>query len=393
MKILYYSPHPQLRSDAPTGYGTHMREMIAAWRRMGIEVKTLIAGEQGSPAEAEMQNRGVVPRYSGWKKFIPPLIWESVRDLSLQRFDRMMEAELVEFIADFQPDVVYERVNYLQDSGINAARKMEVKHIAEINAPYPEERVAFSGRSLLTGRARKTERSFLLHSHGISVVSSALKKYLEEKTAEKSTRIAVIPNAVNPKTDDEIPQKAKALRAKYGLDDSLVIGFVGSMFPYHGVDILIKAFAEIHTAHKIRLLIVGDGAILSDLKQLTHTRGISGKVIFTGSRPYREVYALIDCMDICVMPKSNWYGSPVKIFEYGLRNKPVIAPDVVPVRDVMTAEDGILVSANVLDFSEALVLLIKNAALRNRLAGNWHNKVVEKYTWDAAAKNTLDLCT
>ncbi len=392
MKILYYSPHPQLSMHAPTGYGTHMREMIAAWRRMGVDVQTCIAGDSDESPYASQVNppRG---KFDGIKKLTPKFIWQSLRDMSLMRFDKNQQQILEVQIEKYQPDLIYERVAYLQNSGIRAAKKHGVKHVSEINAPYPEERVSFSGKSFFLSAARGVEREILANTTGVSVVSSALKRYLTKILPSAESKILVVPNSVNPIELNFSEDQKADLRKSYGLASDFVIGFVGSMFPYHGVDILIKAFAKLPTEQNARLLIIGDGAILADLKALARSLGIFQRVIFTGSLPHREVYANIELMDICCMPKSNWYGSPVKIFEYGLLRKPVIAPNEVPMHDVMGADDGELVEPDADDFYSALMKLMNDESRRTLVAENWHRKVLEDYTWDAAATKTLTLCT
>lgn len=390
MKILYYSPHPQLSIHAPTGYGTHIREMIAAWRRMDIEVHTCIAGDlnEANYPSGENSRKG---KSATAKKLMPGYIWQSLRDLSLMRFDTALQKTLEAQIEIFKPDIIYERVAYLQNSGIKTAQKYGIKHIAEINAPYPEERIAFSGHSFFLAKARKVEHEILLHSDGISVVSSALKHYLTKILSSAESKILVVPNSVNPTGELSI-EKTEKLKVDYGINNELVVGFVGSMFPYHGVDILIKAFAKLPAEMNVRLLIVGDGAILPDLKALAKSLNVFQKVIFTGSLPHREVYANIEVMDICCMPKSNWYGSPVKIFEYGLMKKPVIAPNEIPMHDVMGADDGEIVNPEVDDFYAAMMKLLANKDRRDLIAANWHKKVMQEYTWDAAAKKTLTVC-
>ncbi|HKL03250.1 MAG TPA: glycosyltransferase family 4 protein [Cryomorphaceae bacterium] len=392
MKILYYSPHPHLQIDAPTGYGTHMREMIKAWRLMGIEVKTLIAGDLLFPEreESSLRQRDTGSK-SFLKKLLPTLIWESLKDLRLMLYDFKLEKELGAMIDSFEPDFIYERVAYIQNSGIKVARKKGIKHIAEINAPYPEERVMFSGKSLFLETARNAEREVLVYSHGVSVVSSALKEHFEKCLPDSSLKIRVIPNAVNQSEVSHNRDAVNQLKEQYKLQGCCVIGFVGSIFPYHGVDILIEAFSKI-PGEQLRMLVVGDGETLPELKSKARALGVLNRVIFTGSVPHREVYTFIELMDVCCMAKSNWYGSPVKIFEYGLMRKAVIAPDVVPVRDVMTDKDGVLVEPTVKSLQNAFKKLIDSPEFRDEIAANWHRKVISQYTWDVAAGNTLELC-
>lgn len=388
MKILYYAPHPFLQLDAPTGYGRHMREMISSWKNQGHEVRTLIAGDRNggntNSAPAGTNQAGK----SRLKKWIPNLLWETLKDLSLMRFDKVLQSELEAVVLDFQPDIIYERVTYLQSSGVRAAQKLGVKHIAEFNAPYPEERVSFSGKTLLLAKAKNVEKEILLNTRGVAAVSSALKAHLVKVCPSAKDKIKVVPNAVAP---IESPIHSIESQPYQYLKDNLVIGFVGSVFPYHGVNILISAFAKLN--HKeAKLLIVGDGMILDEMKILADKMGVKDQVIFTGPIPHQAVPSFIDLMDICCMAKSNWYGSPVKIFEYGLLQKAILAPDVIPVRDVMSESDAVLVHPNEVDVHAGLKKLIEDESFRKEIAQNWHKKVMENYTWNHAAKITLELC-
>ncbi len=389
MKILYYSPHPHLQREAPTGYGTHIREMISAWKRMGASVHTFIAGDRNGTE----YGTGSPPKFKSMlRKLIPSIAWESLKDLELVRLDTQLEVELAEVIQNFRPDVIYERVAYLQNSGVRMAAKYGIRHIAEINAPFPEERRSFSGRSFFLSTAENNLREILIKSDCISVVSSALKEKFVTSLPEAEKKIHVISNCVNPAKVLHDTADVDALRQKFGLAGSTIIGFVGSIFPYHGVDILIEAFARLED-QQTKLLIVGDGAMLPELKSLARREGILNRVIFTGSIPHRDIFPMIEIMDICCMARSNWYGSPVKIFEYGLMKKPVIAPDVTPVKDVMSEEDGLFIEPTVESLFSALKRLVDDRELRSTLAENWHQKVLVHHTWDTAAQKILTLCT
>jgi glycosyltransferase involved in cell wall biosynthesis len=58
-------------------------------------------------------------------------------------------------------------------------------------------------------------------------------------------------------------------------------------------------------------------------------------VIFSGPVSRDEVPAYIDAMDICVLPDSNAFGSPIALFEFMAMGKPCIVPDLGPMRDVI----------------------------------------------------------
>lgn len=393
MRILYYSPHPRLSMEAPTGYGTHMREMVGAWRKAGIEVKTLIAADLGGRQVQEpKRSEGVIETLRGWKRFVPRKLWETARDIQLIRFDLRMERRLRKAVEEYRPDVIYERVAYLQNSGVRTAKAFGVTHIAEINAPFPEERKYFSGDSYLVGTAADNLRQILIQTDGITTVSTALADYFGGIAEEAVSKTLVLPNCVNPEEVIHGGDRPDDLREELHLGSALVLGFVGSIFPYHGVDLLIEAFAGLPKAPRTKLLIVGDGASLPELRALAKRLGVFGDVIFTGSVPHRDVYLYIELMDICCMAKSNWYGSPVKIFEYGLLKKPVIAPDTEPVKEVMDKTTGVIVKPDTESISDAMRLLISDESLRKRLAETWHHKVLKEHTWDTAAAKVLTLC-
>ena len=154
---------------------------------------------------------------------------------------------------------------------------------------------------------------------------------------------------------------------------------------------MIRAFAIVKQQYQaVVLCIVGDGIVLSELKQMTIDLNLAQSVVFTGRVAHKEVLNYIAAMDICVMAKSNWYGSPVKLFEYGLMNKPIVAPNTRPVLDVMeNLQDALIVDDTPEQIAEALLRFLEQPELAIRLANTFHNKVLSNYTWQQAAIHTL----
>jgi glycosyltransferase involved in cell wall biosynthesis len=375
--------------SAPSGPGTHIREIINGFEEQGHEVVKLIAG-------GEKLESGVAPiniKKRSWKKWIPTYVWESLKDYSLLRLDKKLELQLEALIAREKPDFIYERAYYMMGAGYRVAKRLNIRYGCEINAPYPEEKTAMSGRSIFTTRAIANERDQIEHSYKVFTVSSALKSYLEKAIGKSSEHIIITPNAVNPKYILENEKEEEKLRKKLGLsNDEKVIGFVGSIFKYHGVDALIEAFAEIlqNRSLTVKLLIVGDGEILPDLKRRVAELKIEHLVHFTGNVPHKSVYHYIGLMDIAVMARSNWYGSPVKIFEYGIMGKCIIAPNVVPVCDVMEhQQDGILIADELAELKNALTFLLENPAAAERMARSFQQKVSTKHTWQQVSAQIL----
>lgn len=393
MRILFYSPHPELPLNLDAGPGIHMREVIRAMREAGHEVKTVIMGDEQqatiSPLDNDKDSEEVK---SAFKKFTPPLLWQTAKDYKLLREDERGYDHLKAAIQQWKPDFIYERGYYLMTSGVRAASEFGLKHMLEMNAPYPEERMSMEGKSIYGNKALAAEQLQIESTDRIIAVSSALKEYVTKRLQSAAEKTVITPNAIRPEQFDRHPFRRNHIRHARGFsEDHMVVGFVGSIFPYHGVDILVNALAELAPDFpELRGLIVGNGQILQQLYDLAEKRGVKDQIVWTGSMSRHFIADHISAMDITVMARSNWYGSPVKIFEYGALGKAVIAPDVTPVRDVMTHEKhGLLIEPSVSALTAALRRLLADQPLRQRLGKEWQVKVREQHTWKQVVADSL----
>lgn len=392
MKILYYSPHPTHDIVSEVGYATHQREVINALRKLGHTVLPVI---MGGTEKGQLSTAGIpAPKNSLKaivKKFIPRFIWTSLKDFQLMRHDQLAAQKLEEAIVSFQPDLIYERSEYLQDKGVAVVKKHKIKYFLEINAPFAEEMRGFEGYSIWHGLAHKKEQNKNNAADQIFVVSSALKTFVEKTYKIPSTKIFVQPNCINFENVLVDDRQIKAIKTKYQLDGKSIIGFVGSIFPHHGVDILIDAFALVAKQFpNAILMIVGDGSIMDELKARARKNEIEEKVCFAGKHDHKEVFNFIALMDMCVMAKSNWYGSPIKIFEYGAMHKPIIAPNTVPVKDVMQDNvNGLVVEMDKDNIANAICTLLDNPVLCKSIANQFYADITQHYTWEIAAENIL----
>ncbi|MDZ4751941.1 MAG: glycosyltransferase family 4 protein [Flavobacteriales bacterium] len=393
MKILYYNPHPNLSLFSPSGPGTHMREVIEALERKGHTVIKFIAGDDEglNRPNTNIERTGFKALF---KWLTPDWIWQSLKDWDLKRCDKRYARKLERLIESERPDVIYERAYYLMASGVITAKKFGIPLIMEMNAPYTEEKIYLEGKSFFIQQSHAIEKLQVQSADKIYVVSSALLGYFQKRYPDVVEKIVVIPNAINPFKSYSNSALLAAIRSQYRIRSSeFVIGFVGSIFKYHGVDRLLEAYAKLTSdlpETQFRLMIVGDGMVLPELKKQASELGISAKVIFFGNVPHKDVYSYIEMMDIAVMAGSNWYGSPVKVFEYGAMSKAIVAPDNVPLRDVMNqGSEGILVGEGASDVYDALRKLVSDNELRKNLAEAFHRKVVATYTWDKVASDII----
>lgn len=386
MKILFLSAHPYLSPDHPTGYGTHIREVISGFRAAGYHVETLIAG-QNIPV-SENANK---PKHHPFLRF-PGFRWgkESLKDFLLYERDLSWGKRVKAMISNFKPDFIYERASHFSLGGVLAAKSSGVPHFLEINAPLTEEKKKFFGTSLFDVAAGNREKKMLTSTTGIITVSTALTDYFIHEHSIPPQNFLSLPNAVDEDKFNVSMETIEKVKNDLGWKDCVVIGFAGSIFPWHGVERLIHAFHEVFQKHKsARLLIAGGGESLSDLISLAADLQLKDYIKFTGNIPPEKMQETIAAMDIAVMANSNWYGSPVKIFEYGASGKPMIAPDNGPVREIITdGLDGILIKEKD-SLSEVLEKLINDPNLRRALGNQIKTKINRQFTWKIHHQKTM----
>ena len=120
------------------------------------------------------------------------------------------------------------------------------------------------------------------------------------------------------------------------------------------------------------------------LMQKIKMYNLQNDVVLTGGIDRSEISVCIDCMDICVIPtNSNWYGSPIKLFEYGARGKVVVACKLAPIEDIIEdGEDGILFDVkNGESLSTKLIYAVRNVDKAGQMGLRLQNKIRNKHTW------------
>ncbi len=386
MKILFYSPHPTLYLEASTGYGSHMRGMIKGFQEEGHTVEILVMGK--SPTSF-VKNHHSFDLKSLAKLFIPKILWRTFKEIQQIRFDKHAANELQFTIDSFHPDIVYERSAWMSNGSVEVLTNFNIKHIIEINAPFEEEVKAFEKASSFIGVVGKKKLKSLLQSADLVLsVTSSLQSYLIEHYALSASKCTVVPNAIEKNEIQINESRVAEINKKYSLSEVTVLGFVGSVFPYHGVDRLIRGVSKLkHT--DVAILIVGDGHLIPELKKLAKDLGISSRVHFAGSVPKEDIYNYFSAMDILTLPNTEWYCSPVKLFEYGALGKIILAVNEIGVSDVMSIEEGVLFENNDVAFQEALQASLKDVEELQKKALKFQQKILQKHTWRANAHKVI----
>jgi glycosyltransferase involved in cell wall biosynthesis len=360
------------------GASVHVREMVAALREHGHEVRLVSpnAGEGNPlPDGAELLEVASPPWLKKTRRLIGRAVGEAWPRLPKEAEELIFNGPLyrralVE-LDRFAPDVVYERYSLFNLAGLALARRLRVPHLLEVNAPLRLERARTRGLALERA-ARAVERVLFGHSDGLFVVSRALRDYALERGADRA-RLFVLPNGVDTRRFRP-GASVGAVRARLGIPGGApVVGFAGSLKPWHGTDLLLEAFAAARRRHhEARLLIVGDGPEAEPLRSQARRLGLDGAALFTGAVPHDDVPELLAAMDIAVAPYRrvpDFYFSPLKLYEYMAAGLPTIASDAGDIAEVVReGENGLLVEPDdPAALGATLLRLLDDAPLRVRL--------------------------
>ncbi len=267
---------------------------------------------------------------------------------------------------------------------------LDVPLILEVNAPLSEEHASHRGLAF-EQTAQAVERKVLCSADHIITVSEELRQWVIGVGVE-ATSVTVLPNAVDVTRFDVAADKRERVRAKLGVGDAPMVGFLGTLKPWHGTESLVRAMGGLRRdglhAH---LLIVGNGPERWRLEELAEREGIADTVAFTGSVPHEDVPGYVAAMDIAVAPYprlDDFYFSPLKIFEYMSAGRPVIAANTGQIRDcIQHGHTGWLYPpGDVGALAEAVRLLLQDRALASALGEAASRYVGENHTWTGNAR-------
>src|SRR2546426_7271566 len=235
------------------------------------------------------------------------------------------------------PHFIYERASLYGTAGIVLSRGLDAPLLLELNAPLAVEQASYRGTGL-GELAAQAERWTLSRADAVLTVSAPLRDHALAFGAE-AARVHVFPNGVDPTLFQPGPPEA-SVRARFGLDAGPVLGFVGGLRPWHGVEVLPELAERLAKRHrKLRLVVVGDGQLRPLLEQSFGKRKLLERVVFTGTLAHEEVAAVIRQFDVALAPYPQldhaFYFSPLKIFEYMACGVAVVAANVGQISEIV----------------------------------------------------------
>lgn len=284
-----------------SGYTFRTRAILKAQEAAGLEVAALTGQRHYAAPDAAATDEQGAECADGLRFWRTPgradgmPVWREWREVHAL-------AERIEQVAKiWRPAVLHAHSPALCGmAALRAARRLGLPLVYEIRAFWEDAAVgngtgqAGSWRYWLT---RQLENRVVAGADAIVTICEGLKTDLVARGVAPD-RVTIMPNGVDMRVFGTPCPRDAALAQRLGLGTGPVIGFLGSFYPYEGLDDLIAAMPAIVAAHPdARLLLVGGGPAEPALRAQAAASPAADAIRFVGRVPHHEVeryYALVD---------------------------------------------------------------------------------------------------
>lgn len=392
MNLCYVSADFGIPVFGDKGASVHIQSMVSSFLKFGHDVSVVAP------------QLGVVPQGHRAQMHRPKTQLPKISESDLKRAEQSdrvfkerrnlavgqsVESLVVDLNEQSRFDFIYERYSLWSSAGLRSARKLGIPLVLEVNAPLLLEQQKY--RQLeLSEEAEKMETEVFSGADFIYAVSEQVRNYCISKGAAPS-RTSVLENGVD--LDIFNPEGAKP--ALPFPKDLPVIGFAGSLKPWHGLEDLAAAF------HLLRrrgiacgLLLVGDGPMRGWIEGFAKGTGLGEFIHLTGWVNHSQIPSYIRCMDVATAPYpkiDSFYFSPLKLFEYMACGRAVVASNIGQIASVIEGgQNGMLTEpGDPEQLANTLSELIADKEFRNHLGHQSANSMIG-HGWDDCARRILE---
>ena len=327
-RVLHVLDHgPPLRD----GYVTRTLGLAAAQRALGW-TPLLITGPRQGPTAAPVEQA------DGWDLHRIPAAGMLPRLPGLREWAEIGHAarHLAAATRTLTPDILHAHSPALNAlAALRVGRALGIPVVYEVRA-FWEDAAADQGRgaegSLRWRAVRALDTWLFRHVQAVTTICEGLRRDILARGIAPA-RVSVIPNGVDIGSFATLPPATPADRRALGLPEGRLVGFVGSLYRYEGIDLLVDAAALLrHRRPDIGFVVVGGGMEEAALRARAAQAGLGAGFRFVGRVPHREVQRYYAALDILAYPRRalrlTELVTPLKPLEAMAQGRIVLASDV-----------------------------------------------------------------
>jgi glycosyltransferase involved in cell wall biosynthesis len=198
----------------------------------------------------------------------------------------------------------------------------------------------------------------------------------------------VLSNAVDP-TKFPLMSIQDARNKLKILDKGERIGFIGSFKQRHCIAPLFEAVSQIKDESDLRIMLVGGGPCLNELRLCARKLGVEDRIDFMGAVPHSEVHTYISACDFLYgVTHPDKPSNPIKCYEYMACGRTVIASNQPEFRFVTDKNFGAVVDNK--GVQTGLEILLKLSGEKRKQMGlEARNYIIDHHTWSGFIKTVL----
>jgi glycosyltransferase involved in cell wall biosynthesis len=239
------------------------------------------------------------------------------------------------------------------------------------------------------------QRMLFARISGVIPINTHIRDELSDSFPFSRATYLVEPNAVDPE-GFPILDKKEARKQLSIPESNRIVLYAGRFFAWKGLESIVQAARECKDS-SVRWHILGGSK--DEFQDIVKEDSIPDTLIFSGAVPYSQVPLWLSAADALLVlgtirdTQSYYYTSPMKLFEYLLSQRPIVASETPAIRAIVSEKEAFFYKPDdTRDLAEKVVLAISHtleAQEKIRAA----SELGQKYTWSGRASRILGFIT
>lgn len=213
------------------------------------------------------------------------------------------------------------------------------------------------------------------------------------KLGVSEKKIIIAPDGVDLEHFNAGVSKSEARKRLDLPQDKFLAVYAGHLYDWKGAQVLADAAGFLADANAVIVFIGGTEKNVADFSE---RNGGVENIMILGKKPHSEMPVYLAAADVLVLPNSakepisKYYTSPLKLFEYMASNVPMVASDLPSIKEILNADNAILVSPDdPRSLATGIKLVLTDRALGERIKKHALADV-QRHSWDKRARRILE---
>ncbi len=315
--------------------------------------------------------------------------------------DRYIAKQVLKILESKKYDVVHLHDLYLFGAAKILRDKTDIKLVGDLHENYIDALKDYKWSTTYPNKLfisfkkweRKEKEWLQYFDHLIAVNEGMREKNISKGVKEED--ITVVANSIDTDVFDSYEIDSTIIE-RFKNYNTLV--YVGGFVWNRGLEHVVKGMSALKKHDdNIRLLLVGDGEMRSELEELTKLHGVSDVVIFEGFQAQEKIKSYLLASKIGLIPFKRTpqtdNSSSNKLYQYMYYSLPILGTNCTSVEKLIEEEKCGLIyeSEKESEFVEGVIKLLEESDLAKEFGMNGKESVLKKYNWKVEEKKLIDI--